>query len=55
MPPELGSSLTLKAWVQAVSLSDDGQQKLVHLVLKADAQVLGRVIVNEAQLERLTA
>jgi hypothetical protein len=38
-----------------VSLSDDGQQTLIHLVFKADAQIVGRVIVNEQQLERLTA
>lgn len=39
--------------MQAVSLSDDGKQTLVHLVFKADAQVIGRVIVNEAQLDVL--
>lgn len=54
-PPELGMSIAIKAWVQAVSLSDDGQQTLIHLVFKADAAIVGRVIVNEAQLERLTA
>jgi len=55
MPPELGTIVGIKAWVQAVSLSDDGQQTLVHLVFKTEQQVVGRVIVNEQQLERLSA
>lgn len=54
-PPDLGKTVSIKAWVQAVSLSDDGQQTLIHLVFKADAAIVGRVIVNEEQLARLTA
>jgi len=54
-PPELGNVVALKAWVQAVSLSDDGQQRLVHLVFKTDSAIVGRVILNEAQLQTLLA
>lgn len=53
--PEPGRTVTIKAWVQAVSLSDDGQQTLIHLVFKADTAIVGRVIVNEEQLARFTA
>lgn len=53
MPAELGETVRVRAWVQAVSLSDDGQHTLVHLVFKADSQIIGRVIVNEAQLAAL--
>ena len=55
MPSDLGEVIHVKAWVQAVSLSDDGAQRLYHLVFKADAAIVGRVIVNGEQLGLLQA
>jgi hypothetical protein len=55
MPTELGQVVAIKAWAQAVSLSDDGQQRLVHLAFKADTAIVGRVIVNDSQLGALEA
>jgi hypothetical protein len=48
--PELGEPVLIRATVQAISLSEDGREKLIHLLLKANARSVGKVVLSEASL-----
>lgn len=54
MAPELGSVVPLPAWLQAVSLSNDGKQTLYHFAIKTEAgATLGTVVMTREQYESL--